>query len=141
MALKNKETGAYLRVDLDGNYLIYKSEEARKFEKKKISSAYIIWKYNDIINKLECDSERRYYDPSYYSEYDAWYDEYYKYRDALRKGITTNKYPLMKKHFKNIEKTIISVIERGWMRVEGETLKEVYKNLKSKEGFKEMEDC
>jgi hypothetical protein len=61
--LKNKK---YLKIDENGNYIIYKDEAARVLEKKSTTYEKVINTYNIIVDKLSGDVEQRYYDPNFF---------------------------------------------------------------------------
>lgn len=140
MALKIKETNQYLKLELDGSYTLYETEAARKTEKKVTPWRQVLEKYSQILWDLDWDIERRYYDPSYFVEYKAWKEEYLKYRQDIRTQTIGNKYPLMKKYIKDIEKTIPRIVSTGRLAVKGETLEEVYNSAKRYGYFGEVED-
>ena len=140
MALKTKENN-YIKIELTGHYKIYNTSLARKLEKNKKSSTDIIAKYEELIYLLDVDAERRYYDPSYFDEYNTLIDEYHRYLKDTRDNIIGNKYPIIKKYFREVEKSILGVIESGRIRVKGDTLTEVYAYVKANQYFGETEDC
>ena len=141
MALKTKKNNYYIKIDLEGYYKIYSSPLARKLEKNKKASTNIIAKYEELLYFLDLDAERRYYDPSYFIEYRNLKEEYSKYLSDLKTNTIGNKYPIIKKYFKEVEKSISGVIEAGRIRVKGNNLKEVYAYVKTKQYFGETEDC
>ena len=141
MALKIKNTTFYIVIDLQGNYKIYKSALYRKKEKEGKFPQNIMTKYEQIIDEISFDAERRYYDPTYYEDLEAWRTEYQRYRDDFYNNVIGNKYPLMKQHFKDVEKSINYKVSSGGIWVKGNTLKEVYKYVKEQKYFGETEDC
>ena len=65
MALRKIKSGEYIKVDLSGNFKIYKSSKDRQREKNTKLYLKIILKYAEVINNLSLDLERQYYDPTF----------------------------------------------------------------------------
>jgi hypothetical protein len=68
-------------------------------------------------------------------------EEHKKYLRNYTNKITTDKYPLMKKYFKDVDKSIPKIVSKGRIGVFGETLEEVYEFIKKYKFFGETEDC
>jgi uncharacterized membrane protein len=64
MALLNSNN-RYIKLEKDGNYKIYASEEARKRIKESTPGETILAKYRELLKNLEGpeQAEFRYYDP------------------------------------------------------------------------------
>jgi hypothetical protein len=69
MALQLKDK-TYLKIDAEGNYIIYKNKTARNKE-KKLSSTEVIAKYREILDGYALDAEAVYYAPDIVNEYIA----------------------------------------------------------------------
>lgn len=141
MALLNKKNNHYIRIDLKGNYLIYKSKKARLNEKKVTSPAVINKKYWELLSNLSSDREFLYYSPNakqYLQDLEA---EHKRYLQNLTRYITTESYPLMKEYIIDVDDSIPQILSKGHVRVRGATLKEVYTFAKKYEIFGETEDC
>ncbi len=65
MALKLTENNYYIKIDIQGNFTVYKTAKDRVAEKKAPSFVEICSKYNSVINNLWRNAERFYYDPTY----------------------------------------------------------------------------
>ena len=141
MALKQIISDYYIKIDLAGNFKVYKNKKARDQEKKTASFKDICSKYQLILTSLRQDTERRYYDPEFVQLIAAWQKEYSKYLSCHSQGLRETAFPLMKQYIKNIEKSLPEVICSGAVGVKGNTLEEVYDYVKQKGYFGEVEDC
>ena len=129
LKLKNKQ---YIKVDANGNYTIYASEQARTAEKSLngLTPDDIIKKYIKIIESMKLDEERWYYDPSFSAEISQWEEELRRYTDNLSTGTTGQEYPLMKKYINKIDRTIPQIVARGTFNINANSAKEVYEIIK-----------
>lgn len=130
----------YLIIDLQGNYVIYESDNARKLEKKSSSVKEINTKYWELLEEYGSE-ERQYYDPDASKMFIALEEEHKRYLQNYAAKITTEKYPLMKKHIKDVDKSIPKIVTKGRIGVKGETLEEVYEFVKRYKFFGDTEDC
>ena len=141
MALKQKSSNYYIKIALDGNYTIYDSEKARLDEKKVTPAIKVNQKYYELIKTLSANSEQLYYDPSAKQFVEELEMEHKRYCQNYQAKITSEKYPLMKKYIKDVDKSIPKVITKGKLGVIGSTLEEVYDFVKRCKIFGETEDC
>ena len=141
MALRQKSNNRYIKIALDGTYIIYESEKARIDEKKVTSATKINQKYYELIKTLRANSEQLYYDPAAKQFVDELEIEHKRYCQNYQAKITSEKYPLMKKYIKDVDKSIPKVITKGKLGVIGNTLEEVYNFVKRCKIFGETEDC
>lgn len=139
MALKLKNN-RYLKIDLKGNYIVYEDINARKLEQKHTSPEEINAKYWELLEEYG-SAEIQYYDPEAAEMFIAIEEEHKKYLRNYTNKITTDKYPLMKKYFKDVDKSIPKIVSKGRIGVFGETLEEVYEFIKKYKFFGETEDC
>ena len=139
MALK-LTNNQYVKLNIDGSYIIYENDSARTTEKTSTNVKTVILKYQEIINKLKSDQERCYYDPSFLNEIQKWEDEYDRYIKAYINKDLTQKFPLIKKHIKDINQTIPKIIQRGVIGVSANSVEEVYNKIKRYKIFGETED-
>lgn len=65
MALKKIFNNQYVKIDLKGNFIIYKNIKERSLEKNSTSFLEIKKKYSQIIESLENNLEQKYYDPEF----------------------------------------------------------------------------
>lgn len=143
MALKLTKNNYYIKIDLQGNFKIYKTDKDRLAEKRAPLFEEICSKYSSIINSLWRDSERFYYDPTYPELVAAWEAEANLYYQSHTQGISqsTTKFPLISQYIKNIGKSLPEIINTGRIWVKGETLAEVYEYVKEVGYFDGVEDC
>ena len=141
MALKQKSNNHYIKIDLDGKYTIYESEKARLDEKKATPATKINQKYYEVIKTLNANSEQLYYDPTANQVIEKLEIEHKRYCQNYQAKITSEKYPLMKKYIKDVDKSIPKVVASGKIGVVGSTLEEVYNFVKKCKIFGETEDC
>lgn len=141
MALKIINSNYYIKVTIKGVYYIYESPQARSIEKKATSPIIINNKYKELISNLEADHEQRYYDPKVQQFYTELCLEHSRYLENYFSKITTEKYPLMQKYIKDVNKSIPKIIATGKYKVKGNTLEEVYNFVKKCKFFGETEDC
>lgn len=141
MALKLAESNYYLKIDLQGNFKIYKTIKDRNLEKKAPTFEKISAKYAAIIKNFKQDFERRYYDPSFTELIIAWEKEAELYNLSYINGIHMNNFPLMSQYIPNIGKSLPNIVSVGRIWVKGETLAEVYDYIKKVGYFKDATDC
>lgn len=141
MALKIIDSQRYVRLDLEGHYWVYVDSQSRKNEKKATSPSIVNQKYYELIRNIYADTERWYYDPNSAQLAMNLEAEHKKYLQNLSDGITTGKYPLMKQHIKDVEKSIPNIVNSGQLGVVGTTLEEVYNFVKKVKFFGDVEDC
>lgn len=143
MALKLTENNYYIKIDLQGNFTVYKTAKSRAAEKKAPPFKEVCSKYTSIITSLWRNAERFYYDPTYSELVTAWEAEANLYCQSHAHGIcqTTNKFPLMSQYIKNIGQSLPEIVSTGRIWVKGETLAEVYEYVKKVGYFSEVEDC
>lgn len=130
----------YLKININGEYTIYESEENRNNIKNSVSVYSILNKYTEVIANLLQDIERRYYDPTFEIEIQKWVDEVALYKSCVYSGDTTKKFPLMKKYFKDINKTIPKIIAQGKLGIKANSLEEMYQKVKNLEIFGSIEE-
>lgn len=135
MGLLKLKNNYYIRLTLDGTYYVYKSKKERDIEKKATHPEVIKQKYSEIIHELKQDAEGLYYLGTSQLLQD-WQQEFQAY---LNKD-TSHKFPLMKAYIKDVAKTIRSFVDAGKIRVQGNTLREVYDYVKQYKVFGETED-
>lgn len=140
MALLN-EKEEYIKLNTNGDYDIYATQQDRENVKNSTPFEVIKQKYEQLINDLEADEERQYYDSQAWdTEYLGWRNEYqrYLYDIQLAKGATA--YPLMEQYYPDIAKTVPNIIQSGSIVVKAETGKEIYEIAKERKYWGETED-
>lgn len=140
MALLKTTSKQYIKVELDGHFVIYASEQERLLEKNATPFTKVVQKYESKIKELSKNKERLYYDPKYFELVTAWKQEFETYMIAYRKKDYTKNFPLMKKYIKDISNTIPKIVNRGRIGVRGQTLGEVYIFVKAIKIFSDVED-
>lgn len=134
MALQLKDK-TYLKIDAEGNYIIYKNKTVRNKE-KKLSSTEVIAKYREILNGYTLDAETVYYASDIVNEYIAWKEEYNNYLTALQYQNLNYSFPLISQYFSNVKDSLPQIISRGQLGVpQNKTTKEVYEFIKQHEFF------
>ena len=126
LLLANK---TYLKLELDGQYYIFKNKTARNKLKKYNLSQEIILKYTEILNNL-FDPELGDYDYNASSEIQKWSVEYQQYLHDLSTFTVGNKYPLMEQYYPDISKSIPEVVRTGRLAIKADTLEELYDKVK-----------
>lgn len=130
MALLN-DKGEYIKLCSDGMYEIYASEEARLKVKNSTPGGVIIAKYQTLINDLEQQHERWYYDSEAFdAEYQAIYAEYYRYEYNYIHHISGQSYPIMMQYYADVNDSIAEIIESGKIVVKDTDLAQAYINAK-----------
>lgn len=127
---------SYLKVDVDGSYVVYKNKTARNKHKKATDSAIVLREYESRIAKLS-SRERMYYGNMSPDELASWTDEYKSYYRHLVNHDATGEYPLMAEVFPDVAKSIPEILFEGrfgWA-TKFETLSEVYNEIKRRRAF------
>lgn len=139
MALQLKDK-TYLKIDTEGNYIIYKNKTARNKE-KKISSQEIINKYKKILENYHLDAELVYYAPDIIKEYMDWKSEYDNYLTALQYRDFKFEFPLISNYFSNVKDSLPIIIEHGTIGVpKNKSIEEIYTYIKQQEIFGSMDE-
>lgn len=141
MALKNYKTNQYIKLDLEGNYLVYKSSKEREVEKSSINFKVVIAKYHSILKQLLQDFERLYYDPTFWKVIQAWENERDRYFRCHMQGLPGKNFPLISQYIKDPEGALPEILDMGQINVKGNTLQEVYEYVKHRGFFEDVEDC
>ena len=141
MALQFNKDKTYLKIDENGNYVIYKNKTARNKE-KKINVKEIIDKYNEILSGYHITAELAYYAPEIVEEYFAWKEEYQNYLIMLDSKRTLRcEFPLMSQYFPNIKDSLPLIIAEGSVGIpKNKTVKEAYEYIKQHETFGKIDD-
>ena len=141
MALKLTNSNYYIKIDLQGNFKIYKTAKDRLSEKNAPQFEDIILKYATIIHQLRQDKERLYYDPNFIKLIRAWEEEAELYSLNHFQGIHSTEFPLMAEYIPNIAKSLPRIIHTGSLGVLGNTVEEVYEYVKRVGYFNDALDC
>jgi hypothetical protein len=141
MALKQLNTGYYIKIDLTGNVIVYKTPKSRSLEKSAPKVEAVKNRYLAILNTFYQDKERLYYDPKFSRLFSEWKAEFQRYTQSHYQGRRIGTFPLMSSYIPNIENTLPTIIRTGKVRVKGTTLKEVYDYVKTYKFFGEVKDC
>jgi hypothetical protein len=141
MALKELDTNHYIKLDLNGNFKVYKSSRERSQEKKAPTFEKVVTLYRTILVNLKANKERLYYDADFAILVSEWEKEYETYLRAHQYGQKHKNFPLIKKYIKDIEKTLPEIVCTGQIGVDNLTLEEVYKEVKRRGLFGKVEDC
>ena len=123
----------YVKVDIDGSFLVYKNRTARNREKKAPNPKEIIAKYEEIIFEFSSDEYIRYHEQT--GQEALWRKEYTQYCLDLRFLRTGNEYPLMAQYYPDVAKTIPVVVNSGTLGLQAETVEELYNKIKDAEIF------
>ena len=140
MALLN-QSEEYIKLNTNGSYDIYASQEDREKLKSSTPFETIKNKYREIIDNLFADEERQYYDSkAWEQEHQQWDKEYqrYLYDIELAKGATS--YPLMEQYYPDIANSVPNIIQSGSIEIEAETGEEIYQIAKENKYWGETED-
>lgn len=122
MALINAK-GKYIKLEKDGRYEVYASEESRKRFKESTPSNVILNKYRELIADLEQPeyAEFRYYDPEGFAAiYDPLVQEFYRYCYNLDNRIFGQEYPLMAEFYPDVAGSIPEILEAGQVLISDE---------------------
>lgn len=125
----------YVKLSLDGSYIIYESAERRLLNKEAPTIKTVLAKYSEILQKLFNDKEQMYYNPQYIKEIQKWVDESSNYKKSIHEGNTAVKLPLIKKYIKDVNNTIPRIVAAGQIKVSATTLEGVYEEIKAREIF------
>lgn len=142
MALINSN-GKYIKLEADGNYVVYASEDARNRTKNSVSSDVVLAKYRELLIDLASQEEFRCYAPD---QYDAIYkpliDEYTRYEKDLLSHTIGNQYPIMAEIYPNVSDSIHEIIEAGCIiRDASESVDQAYERAKRIKRFGETTDA
>jgi len=129
----------YLKIDIYGNYIIYKNKTSRVKEKQATNPELILKKYDEIINETSSWEYVRYHEKTGLEK--QWIIEYNEYHYNLINHIMGGKYPLMAEYFPDIEDTISEIITRGQLPLRTKTLKEMYNKIKDLNLFEEAKNA
>ena len=130
MALINSK-GKYIKVYKNGHYEIYVTEAARKKVKESTPSSVIVQKYCELLDDLNAQEERRYYDPIGFAEERYELEtEFARYRYNLNCHIVDQEYPIMANIYPDVANSIPEIIEAGTLKQTEETLEAAYKSFK-----------
>lgn len=141
MALKQLNTGYYIKIDIAGNVIIYKTSKSRSLEKSAPSFEAVKARYLAILNTFYQDKERLYYDPEFSQLLSDWKSEFQRYTQSHYQNRRIGAFPLISSYIPNIENTLPIIIRTGKVRVKGTTLEEVYNYVKTYKFFGEVKDC
>lgn len=130
----------YIKLNIDGNYSIYKTKADRSAELKKTNSEAIIKKYEQLLNEATPTEERGYYVPNAYDNYNKINEEFHRYLYNLSINNVTDTYPIMHEYYKTVEKTIPEIVATGKLPFKANTLEELYNKIKQYKVFGETED-
>lgn len=143
MALINSK-GKYIKLDKDGYYEVYTSEEARKRLKASTSGEIILAKYRELLAELESpeQAEFRYYDPEGFAAiYDPLDIEYHRYWYNFDNYITGEEYPIMAKIYPDVADSIPEIIEAACIPQTNKDVEEAYIKAKQLKRFGETTDA
>lgn len=165
MGLKILDNRHYVRLinDLDVNFEIYESEEARIRFKSATASTIILQKYEELIAEQEqliskylSDNEIpkeelnklcKTYKPlkKYFMQLDKLHKEYvtYKYELQLEKGAKSS-FTIMKKYYSDVANSIPYIVQKGFTMLGDKKRPKVdalYNEAKKVARFGDTEDC
>ena len=123
----------YIKLNLDGTFEIYASQEARLRVKQATPCETILEKYRTVARELEADLEFRYYDPEGFAQkYDPWIAEHQRYEYNLSLYITDEEYPLMAEYYSDVADSIPQIVEAGSIDISDETVAKIYIKAKQR---------
>ena len=126
--------GRYIKLNIDGTYQGYQSEEDRLKEKNATPKDLILATYQNIIDEIWAQSESRYYNPEKFSIiYKAWLDEYTAYVNDVTLRTHCGNYPLMATIYPDISDSVPEIIVSGIIappEIPSIQLKDVYAKAK-----------
>jgi hypothetical protein len=141
MALVNSEN-LYIKLEVDGSFEIYSSEEARLKIKQSTTGETILAKYRELITELEQQSDFMYYDPKgFVAQYALLQKEYQRYCYNFTNHIVGQEYPIMTEIYPDVTESIPEIIEAGQTLLDGNSLEELYVNAKQVKRFGETTDA
>ncbi len=141
MALINSK-GNYIKLELDGKYIIYASAEARKKIKESTPGETILLKYKELLADLLGQEEFKYYDPEgFYEVYQPLAEEYSKYEEDLKYSTTGNSYPIMSKIYPDVSESIPEIIGAGRICRSNKSVEDAYIKAKQIKRFGETTDA
>ena len=106
MALKKCKNNQYIKIDLQGNFIIYTNEEDRLLEKEGTTFKDIKLKYDTIIKNFNQDFERKYYDPEFPKLIRLWETERDRYLRSHNQGLKNKNFPLISQYISDVEKSL-----------------------------------
>lgn len=126
----------YFKIDINGNYVIYKNRTARNRVKKVTPPEEVLKKYDEILVEISSLEYRRYH----IDEEDltkAWIAEAFKYYTHAQAFNTKGKYPLMAQYIPDVDKTIPEIIISGRTGLANHVnnLEELYTLIKNSKWF------
>lgn len=141
MALINKNNH-YIKLYADGTYEVYASAESREQLKNSTPSEVILQKYQELLDDLNSQEERKYYDPSFADEYGPLLNEYERYQWNLQTYNTIDdNYPIMTQYYPDVAHSIPHIIETGRVYDHADTSAENYINTKKRHRWGDTTDA
>ena len=141
MALINSKN-LYIKLDTDGNYEVYASEEARARVKQSTSCEVILAKYEELLGELLKQEELKYYDTEgFNAKYNPLYEEFCRYCRNLTKHITGQEYPIIAKIYPDVADSIPEIVEGGKVVLSSSSQEEAYLKAKQLKLFGETIDA
>ena len=126
--------GRYIKLNIDGTYKGYRTEEARIKEKNATPKSLILATYRQILNELWNQAESRYYNPEKFAViYDAWADEYTAYLNDVSLGNPPGSYLLMATIYSDVSDSVPDIVLSGGIcppEIPSIQLKDVYEDGK-----------
>ena len=138
LLLANK---SYLKIDSNGNYIIYKNKTVRAKE-KKLNHQTIFDKYIQLLEENKLSSELLYYNTDAANYYFEILDESNRYARAVQNGYTNEEFPIMAEFFPTIKDSIPTIISSGGIGLpkKNMTTEEVYEFIKKYEIFGKIDE-
>ena len=132
---------SYLKIDSNGNYIIYKNKTARVKE-KKLNHQTVFDKYSQLLKENKLSSELMYYNDSAANYYLEILDESNRYAQAVQHGYTNEEFPIITEFFPNIKDSIPAIIRAGGIGLpkKNMTTEEVYEFIKRCEIFGKIDE-
>ena len=132
---------SYLKIDSNGNYIIYKNKTARAKE-KKLNHKTVFDKYTQLLEENKLSSELLYYNTEAANRYFEILNESNKYARAVHNGYTNEEFPIMAEFFPNIKDSIPTIISYGGIGLpkKNMTTEEVYEFIKRYEIFGKIDE-
>ena len=132
---------SYLKIDSNGNYIIYKNKTARAKE-KKLNHKTVFDKYTQLLEENKLSSELLYYNIDAANHYFEILDESNKYARAVQNGYANEEFPIMAEFFPNIKDSIPTIISSGGIGLpkKNMTTEEVYEFIKRYEIFGKIDE-
>lgn len=132
---------SYLKIDSNGNYIIYKNKTARAKE-KKLDFQTVINKYNQLLEENKLSGELMYYNTEAADYYLKILDESNRYMQAVQYGYTNEEFPIITEFFPSIKNSIPTIIRSGGIGLpkKNMTTEEVYEFIKRCEIFGKIDE-